>query len=117
MPKQALVALALPFFSAPTVSGAFFPSVSTASTAAQSAFAPPEVPSKYLAATTETKASCECEGTLDDATGALDFVSQKGSADVLRSIFVTGADGRLVRLGDAMGDNGPSVVVFLRHLG
>jgi hypothetical protein len=38
------------------------------------------------------------------------------SADLLRSVSVTGADGIQVELGQKMG-TGKSVVVFLRHLG
>jgi hypothetical protein len=59
----------------------------------------------------EEKAICDMPDV--DAT---DFMSQKGSGNILRSAMLTNAAGELVSLGDSMG-TGSSLVIFLRHLG
>jgi hypothetical protein len=59
----------------------------------------------------EDKAVCDMPDV--DAT---DFMSQKGSGNILRSAMLTNAAGELVSLGDSMG-TGSSLVIFLRHLG
>lgn len=54
-----------------------------------------------------------------------DFVSQKGSAKLLRSAVLTDVNGNQIALGDKMGSTttttsgggNTSIVVFLRHLG
>jgi len=59
------------------------------------------------------------EGTVCDIPTDVevpDLLSEKGSANKLRSAVLTNAAGDFVRLDDQMGD-GTSVVVFLRHLG
>ena len=57
------------------------------------------------------------QGTVCDKPDveAVDLVAQKASGITLRESMVTNVDGKVVSLGDAMGD-GTSVVVFLRHL-
>lgn len=72
-----------------------------------------------LLAATEQSSAAPCDAPTDVSSNApLDLVSTPGSADVLRSVTVTGADGSLVPLGASMGGpDGRSVVVFLRHLG
>jgi hypothetical protein len=52
----------------------------------------------------------------EGVASAPDLVSQPGSAQLLRSNFVTNAEGDSVQLAEAMGA-GTSVVVFLRHMG
>ena len=64
---------------------------------------------------------CDTPSEEDVQAGAVDLVSQKGSAQLLRSAMLTNADGEKVQLGDSMGTSddadGTSIVVFLRHLG
>jgi hypothetical protein len=60
----------------------------------------------------EEKAICD----MPDGVDATDFMSQKGSGDILRSAMLTNAAGEKVSLGDSMG-SGSSLVIFLRHLG
>jgi hypothetical protein len=53
-----------------------------------------------------------------DVDATTDFMSQKGSGNILRSAMLTNAAGELVSLGDSMGTGtGSSLVIFLRHLG
>ena len=62
---------------------------------------------------------CDTPSEEDVQAGAVDLVSQKGSAQLLRSAMLTNADGEKVQLGDSMGSSADdtSIVVFLRHLG
>lgn len=103
----------------PVANGAFAPKSATTSLHCVSAGRPAAafVQKKYsstgITATTE---SAPCDAPLETKAAVPDFVSKSDSAEVLRSVLVTGANGNLVPLGDSMGD-GRSVVVFLRHLG
>jgi hypothetical protein len=60
---------------------------------------------------------CDLDGNCGPMNDGVATVNEKDvSADLLRSVSVTGADGIQVELGQKMG-TGKSVVVFLRHLG
>jgi len=123
-----------------TLAGALLLAASISSPASTSAFAPAPLHPRFsshsattfqghgsssrstLRLSTDNEGSssttpCDAPSEEDVQTGAVDLVSQKGSAQLLRSAVLTNADGEKVQLGDSMSADGTSIVVFLRHLG
>lgn len=51
----------------------------------------------------------------DDSSSSL--VGVRNGANAIRSAVVTNADGIFIRLDDAMSNNKPEIVIYLRHMG